>query len=211
MVRTILITFFFVALQPAMNSNLFFIRGELATIQSGQLVSKEYAPPPVENFSHCPLIDCEEIRYARELEELFCVPACISIAQSILESNSGRSNLGANHCNLFGHKSFEIDEAYYYNGGRYCSSDSSCWRAYKNKRESYIEHGRFFLYTRQWNQEKGEFDYPYRALLQSCFDWRRWAKELQWRGYAGRNANDYASKLIDIIERDSLYIYNLNY
>lgn len=141
-------------------------------------------------------------RYAQDTEGFYGVPACISLAQAILESGGGTSALGEYH-NYFGHRSFPLDEAHYYQGKR-IQTESGLWRAYETAEEAYEEHGRFFIHTRQWDAEKKKFKYPYSHLIRRPYEY--WLDNLN--GYGGDAF--YGQRLKQIIERYRLTEYNLN-
>ncbi len=121
------------------------------------------------------------------------IPASITLAQGVLESGAGRSELSRKSNNHFGIKC---------NGwtGRkaYHDDDESqeCFRAYDNVYESYRDHS-VFLSTSQ----------RYRRLFDlEITDYKGWAKGLKACGYATNPV--YATKLIDIIEVYQLYRYD---
>ena len=121
------------------------------------------------------------------------IPASITLAQGVLESAAGRSDLALKGNNHFGIKC---------NGwtGRSTYHDDDekgeCFRAYNNVYESYEDHS-VFLTTRK----------RYSSLFQlSLTDYKGWAKGLKACGYA--TSPTYATKLIDIIQLYRLYEYD---
>ena len=69
------------------------------------------------------------------------VPASITLAQAILESNSGESNLAKNHNNHFGIKC-KSD----WTGAKAYQDDDAkqeCFRAYDNAEQSFKDHSNF--------------------------------------------------------------------
>ncbi len=121
------------------------------------------------------------------------IPASITLAQGVLESGAGRSELSLNSNNHFGIKC---------NGwtGRkaYHDDDESneCFRAYDNVYESYRDHSIFLTTSKR-----------YRKLFDlKITDYKGWAKGLKACGYATNPV--YATKLIDIIEVYQLYRYD---
>ena len=119
------------------------------------------------------------------------IPASITMAQAILESNIGRSPLATEANNHFGIKCHLT-----WDGDRYFYDDDSineCFRSYKNPEESFLDHS-VFLMTR----ERYSFLFNLDPL-----DYKSWAKGLKSAGYA-TNPN-YAEILIRIIEEESLY------
>ncbi len=121
------------------------------------------------------------------------IPASITLAQGVLESGAGRSELSLNSNNHFGIKC---------NGwtGRkaYHDDDESneCFRAYDNVYESYRDHSIFLATSKR-----------YRRLFDlKITDYKGWAKGLKACGYA--TSPVYATKLIDIIEVYQLYRFD---
>lgn len=141
-------------------------------------------------------------RFAQDTEGFYGVPACISLAQAILESGGGTSNLGEMN-NFFGHRSFYLDEAHYYTGKRIKLENGSVWRIYDSAAEAYNEHGRFYLHTRLWDAQTNKFKYPYRNLIKEHYT--QWLIGLN--GYA--SDPNYGKRLKQIIEQYNLTAYNL--
>lgn len=130
---------------------------------------------------------------AIEQMKRYRIPASITLAQGVFESNAGRSRLatvGNNHfgikCHGWRGRSINADDDY----------TNECFRAYPNVKESYEDHSRFL----KDNQR-------YARLFQlNTSDYRGWAHGLKACGYA-TNPN-YAQKLIGIIELYELYKYD---
>lgn len=127
------------------------------------------------------------------------VPASIILAQGIVESNSGRSQLSLDSKNHFGIKCKDwAGRKVYYEDDDFVNGKliKSCFRAYDNVLDSYADHSDFLL--------KGK---RYRWLFDlERTDYKGWAKGLKKSGYA-TNPN-YANMLISIIEKYNLYIYD---
>jgi flagellum-specific peptidoglycan hydrolase FlgJ len=129
------------------------------------------------------------------------VPASITLAQGIHESQSGQSPLARKANNHFGIKCKS-----YWNGPTYLHKDddrnarghliASCFRAYDSAVDSYIDHSDF-LSNRSYYQEL--FDYP-------LTDYKAWAKGLKSCGYA--TDPQYAEILIRIIETYELHRFD---
>lgn len=124
------------------------------------------------------------------------VPASIKMAQGILESGSGESELATKANNHFGIKC----------GGDWLGTThyvwddepvKSCFRVYTNAEQCYVEHTEFLR-----NPKK---DYRYGFLFRDIdrTDYKGWANGLQTAGYA--TSQTYAKKLISLIERYELY------
>jgi len=122
------------------------------------------------------------------------IPASITLAQGILESNSGESALAKKANNHFGIKC-KSD----WKGETFTQDDDSkneCFRAYPTARESYIDHSNF-LKTRP----------NYATLFQlDPVDDSAWAYGLKKAGYA--TAPDYPKKIMKVINDYELSQYN---
>ncbi|MGI6342209.1 MAG: glucosaminidase domain-containing protein [Bacteroidales bacterium] len=125
---------------------------------------------------------------------LYNIPASITLAQGILESNSGRSLLATEANNHFGIKCHEgwLGETYTYDDDK----KGECFRKYKSATESFRDHS-LFLTTRP--RYSNLFALP-------LTDYKGWANGLKLSGYA-TNPN-YANILIRIIEENSLMIFD---
>ena len=118
------------------------------------------------------------------------VPASITMAQGMFESDYGNSALASIAKNHFGvkcHKDWGGD-TYYMDD----DAPNECFRKYNSVEESYDDHSNF-LRTR--DRYKFLFDL-------SITDYKGWANGLKQAGYATNPA--YADKLIEIIERYNL-------
>ena len=122
------------------------------------------------------------------------IPASITLAQGIIESNSGESNLALNYKNHFGIKcksdwkgetTYQDDDA-----------KQECFRVYPNSNASYIDHSNF-LKTRPNYAPLFELD---------PVDDSAWAYGLKKAGYA--TASDYPKKLLKVINDFELSQYN---
>lgn len=132
------------------------------------------------------------------------VPASITLAQGILESAAGTSDLAKTANNHFGVKCGGN-----WNGKTFYKQDDdrdesgnlkeSCFRKYESAEESFLDHGEFLRDPRKANR------YGYLFNLERT-DYKGWARGLQSAGYA--TASDYSTKLIDLIERYKLYEYD---
>ena len=122
------------------------------------------------------------------------IPASITLAQGIIESNSGESNLALNFKNHFGIKckSDWKGETTYQDD----DTKQECFRAYPNSNASYIDHSNF-LKTRPNYAPLFELD---------PVDDSAWAYGLKKAGYA--SASDYPKKLLKVINDFELSQYN---
>lgn len=121
------------------------------------------------------------------------IPASITLAQGILESGNGNSDLAARSNNHFGIKCHSD-----WTGGRTYHDDDAegeCFRVYDDAAESFDDHSNFLKRSR------------YESLFElEITDYRGWAKGLKRCGYATNP--QYADKLIDLVERYELYVYD---
>jgi LysM repeat protein len=116
---------------------------------------------------------------------LYKIPASITLAQGILESGSGNSQLarvGNNHfgikCHGWTGKTMFMDD----------DEKGECFRVYDSAEDSYKDHSEFLTVNKRYN---GLFE------LKSD-DYKGWAKGLKEAGYA--TSKTYADALIGIIE-----------
>ncbi len=129
---------------------------------------------------------------AQEQQREHGIPASITLAQGLLESSAGRSELATNANNHFG-----IKCAGDWKGKGYKYDDDKkdeCFRVYKHVRESYEDHSLFLKRPRY--QSLFTFDVT---------DYKNWAYGLKRCGYA--TDPGYAGKLIQLIETYDLARY----
>lgn len=123
---------------------------------------------------------------AKEEADLYNIPASITLAQGLLESNAGKSSLAAKENNHFGikcrKKCIGCRCANYTDDSRY-----DMFRIFDSAWESFREHSKLLSNTR----------YKHLSKLKRS-DYKNWANGLQAAGYA--TDKKYASKLIAIIE-----------
>lgn len=122
------------------------------------------------------------------------IPASIILAQGILESGAGFSPLSVQGNNHFGIKCHKE-----WTGASILHDDDEaqeCFRKYGDPSESYRDHALFLTsrsrYSSLFTLEKD--------------DYKGWAKGLRAAGYA--TDSKYPDKLIGIIERYQLYLYD---
>ncbi len=123
--------------------------------------------------------------------ERYGILASITMAQGILESDSGNSYLSQQSNNHFGikcKKSWKGERVYHDDDAK-----GECFRAYPSVESSYADHAEFLDSSPRYDSL---FSYP-------SNDYRRWARGLKAAGYA--TAPDYAERLIAIIESMGLY------
>lgn len=132
------------------------------------------------------------------------VPASIVLAQGVLESSAGTSDLATDANNHFG-----IKCGGNWNGKTFKKKDDdrdkdgnlveSCFRSYESVEESFVDHGQFLRDPRKSTR------YGFLFNLDRT-DYKSWARGLQSAGYA--TSPDYADRLIDLIQRYKLYEYD---
>lgn len=140
-------------------------------------------------------------KYIRQYSDLavrhqkkYHIPASITLAQGILESGAGQSNLARRSNNHFGIKCHAD-----WSGKRVYHDDDlsgECFRKYKRVEDSYEDHSRFIA-------ERPRYA---RLFKLHSKDYKGWARGLQKCGYATDRA--YANKLIKVIEDYQLYRYD---
>lgn len=122
----------------------------------------------------------------------------VIVAQAILESARGTSELARKANNLFGIKgnyngqSYTVKTKEYLNGK--WTTVNAAFKKYPSYRESIIDHGNFFMST-PWRTQN------YQRVL-NAKDYKTQAKALQACGYA--TDPQYANKLINLIETNNL-------
>ena len=121
------------------------------------------------------------------------IPASITLAQGILESNNGNSRLATKANNHFGIK------CHGWEGKKIFADDDKkdeCFRNYKNVLESFVDHS---LFLNKYSRYEFLFDYK-------ITDYKSWAKGLKKAGYATNSK--YPELLIKIIEENKLYQFD---
>lgn len=131
--------------------------------------------------------------WAIEQMHEYHIPASITLAQGLLESNAGRSRLATVANNHFG-----IKVGGSWTGPYIIQSDDAPndrFRKYKSARDSYIDHSKFLQGKR------------YQGLYRlGSTDYKGWARGLKAAGYA--TSSTYAEALIRIIEMYELYRFD---
>lgn len=125
---------------------------------------------------------------------LYKIPASITLAQGVLESGSGRSELSKKSNNHFGIKCHKD-----WNGKKVRYDDDKkreCFRKYPHPEGSFDDHS-IFLTTRS------RYDFLFDLKPDN---YKAWAKGLKKAGYA--TDRKYPAKLIKIIEDYQLYEYD---
>lgn len=141
---------------------------------------------------------------AQKLQRQYGVLASVAMAQAMIESNFGQSQLAAEHHNLFGVKTDAGDP----NGVDYETQEfvndewitiTDRFKVYADWEESLTKHAELIYYGTSWNTDF------YQAVLDGK-TYQEQAKGLQSAGYA--TDPDYANKLIAMIEEWNLTQYD---
>ena len=114
------------------------------------------------------------------------VPASITLAQGLLESRYGLSELavkGNNHFGIKCHNNWDGKRMYYDDDRK-----GECFRKYPSPEQSFRDHSDFLRY-----RDRYKFLFDYRIT-----DYKSWANGLKKAGYATDPA--YPKKLINLIE-----------
>ncbi len=159
-------------------STLTFVASSVASAPDKQMTQEEY----ITIWSNV----------AVEQMTLYRIPASITLAQGLLESGNGNSILateGNNHfgikCSNWSGETIHVDD----------DIKNECFRKYGSATDSYVDHSIFLKKTRYSN-----------LFALKIEDYKGWANGLKADGYATHP--QYASKLIDLIERLKLNEYD---
>lgn len=133
---------------------------------------------------------------AVEQMKKYGIPASITLAQGLLESEAGRSTLATKCNNHFGikcHSDWKGRKMYHDDDER-----QECFRCYSDADDSFRDHSLFLVNGAR-----------YQSLFKlGTTDYKGWAKGLKAAGYA--TSPTYADKLIELIERYGLDRYDRN-
>ncbi|MBO5874946.1 MAG: glucosaminidase domain-containing protein [Alistipes sp.] len=167
-----------IILRKTILSSLFLVILPLFANAQTQLTREEY----VEKYKHIAIAHMEH----------YGIPASITMAQGILESNSGNSHLSLTSNNHFGikcKKNWTGEKVYHDDDEK-----GECFRKYPSVEESYRDHAEFLDKSPRYDS----------LFVYSSTDYRSWARGLKAAGYA--TAPDYAERLVRIIEENKLYL-----
>jgi flagellum-specific peptidoglycan hydrolase FlgJ len=148
-----------------------------------------------------PRLNKETLAYIREYAPIavnemhqYKIPASITLAQGILESGKGKSQLALKSKNHFGikcHSNWTGERVYHDDDEK-----GECFRKYKFVATSYNDHS---LFLTQRGRYAFLFDYNIK-------NYKKWAYGLRKAGYA--TDRKYPSKLLKIIEDYQLYEFD---
>ncbi|MBK3913002.1 glucosaminidase domain-containing protein [Listeria ivanovii] len=141
--------------------------------------------------------------HAQEIQEKHGILTSITLAQAILESDWGQSDLAQKGNNLFGVKGKSPQPLVTMSTKEFVDGEwievNANFRKYKDWNESLDAHAELFLSGTTWNKDK------YNGVV-AADDYKKAAQELQAAGYA--TDPDYAEKLTTIIENYDLQLYD---
>lgn len=152
----------------------------LATSVFSQVTTKELAVAYIRNYSSMAVREMKRSK----------VPASITLAQGMLESDYGRSDLAKESLNHFGikcGKDWTGDKIYHDDDAK-----NDCFRKYESVEDSYSDHSEFLA-----GRDR------YASLFElATTDYKGWATGLRRAGYA--TDPNYSNRLIKIIEENNL-------
>ncbi len=133
------------------------------------------------------------------------IPASVTLAQGLLESNAGRSDLaqkGNNHFGIKCHADWQGGTYYLVDDDRDATGAliKSCFRMYNSPEESYVAHSEFLHDPKKVQRYGSLFNYP-------PTDYENWSQGLVRAGYA--TDPTYGDRLIKLIEDYQLHDYDL--
>ncbi|MCA9765040.1 MAG: glycoside hydrolase family 73 protein [Carnobacterium sp.] len=138
--------------------------------------------------------------YAKQLKETYGILPSISIAQAILESDWGKSELSVKYNNFYGIKGSNPDQTTVMNTKEFVNGEwieiKAPFKVYESWQESMEEHARLLVFGTTWNTNQY-------ATVVAAINYKEAAFALQKSGYA--TDPEYPVKLIALIEQ-----YNLN-
>lgn len=147
---------------------------------------------PKSRLTRSQYIDTWKDEAVRQMKK-YGIPASITLAQGILESGDGNSDLARKSNNHFGIKCHDWtgDKVYHDDDAR-----GECFRKYRNAEESYEDHSLFLV-----NRSRYAFLFEFKPD-----DYKAWAHGLKKAGYATNPK--YPDLLIRIIEENNLDAYD---
>ena len=167
----------------ARNTNKLFFSVLLVILFSFSSIFQIYSQKRYEIYEN--YIDTYSSIAVKHMQK-YNIPASITLAQGLLESGAGMSELTKRSNNHFGIKCHRS-----WTGGRVYAKDDTpndCFRKYNRAEESFDDHAQFLVDGSRYS--------PLFNL--SPTDFKGWARGLQKSGYATDKA--YANKLIKLIE-----------
>lgn len=140
---------------------------------------------------------------AQDMQNSYHVYASVTIAQAILESQWGTSQLASQYHNLFGIKGTDPNTSRVLTTKEYINGNwivtKGRFKVYDSWSDSIKDHTKLMLNGTDTNKEN------YQAVVQAT-SYQQAARELQKAGYA--TDPNYAQKLISVIQTYKLYNYD---
>ncbi|MGP6140483.1 glycoside hydrolase family 73 protein [Jeotgalibaca sp. A127] len=141
---------------------------------------------------------------SQTMYEIYGIRPSVSIAQAILESDWGESELAAKYNNLYGRKTSDINNAILMETSEFTDGEwviiSDYFKVYSDVTESIEDHAKLMVEGTDWNPEL------YHPVIEAQ-TYQEASQALQQSGYA--TDPDYPQKLVEIIERYELYKYDV--
>lgn len=140
---------------------------------------------------------------AQNVQRSYGIRASLIMAQAILESNFGQSDLASKYNNLFGvkagttDKNIKLETKEYIDGKWITIKDDFAW--YDSWSDSIIAHAKLMREGVDWDKNL------YEDVI-AADNYKDAAKSIQEAGYA--TDPTYADKLIEVIEQYKLYEYD---
>ncbi len=151
-------------------------------------------PEPKTNLERMQLYVLQYASIAQEEMKSYGIPASITLAQGILESNMGVGELALKSNNHFGikcHKEWKGERVYHDD-----DEAGECFRKYAQPEQSFRDHSLFLV-------DRSRYDFLFEYQIK---DYEKWAHGLKKAGYA--TDPRYAYKLISLIERLELHRFD---
>ncbi|TDU43934.1 flagellum-specific peptidoglycan hydrolase FlgJ [Gelidibacter sediminis] len=174
------------------------VGNERSTTSNGTVNNEDHvpsvtAPRPSGNMNVSEIYIATFSEIAKHNMRQHKIPASITLAQGILESGSGRGRLAVEGNNHFGIKchGWTGDKIYHDD-----DASQECFRKYRHPEQSFQDHSEFLT-------SRGRYGDLFKLDLD---DYEGWAKGLRAAGYA--TDRKYPEKLISLIERFQLYIFD---
>ncbi len=168
-----------------MKAIIFLLAVLLLTSSTFPALKRAPAPEHIEKYIK------RFLKTAQKEAELFNIPISITLAQGIIESNAGRSELSQKHNNHFGVKHRGNGKFAIYKD----DTPRDKFQVYKSAWRSYRDHSKLLTTKR----------YKHLTKL-NRLNYKEWACGLKAAGYA--TAPKYAEILISIIEKYGLWVYD---
>ncbi len=169
------------------------MRKALSILSFTFFITSVFAQPAEQKMTPTQYIDNFKDEAIKEML-MYNIPASITLAQGMLESGNGNSDLAVYANNHFGIKCHQE-----WNGPTFIKDDDAkdeCFRKYSSVLDSYTDHSNFL---------KSRTRYAELFELQRT-DYKGWAKGLKTTGYA--TDPKYTQRILELIDTYKLYQYD---